>query len=130
VLCGDLNVALREIDVHPRERKAGAIGQRPDERAVLDRILSRGLVDLVRRLHPDDDAFFTWWAPWRNFRQLNRGWRIDYVLASAPLAARATRCDSLREFGTSDHAPLVVELADGAETAPGGAGAPADGAGP
>jgi exodeoxyribonuclease-3 len=110
LLCGDLNVARAEIDVHPRERKPGAIGQRPDERDLLARILRRGLVDLGRALHPDDDGLFTWWAPWRNLRQRNIGWRIDYVLASEPLAARVTRCDSLREFGTSDHAPVVVEL--------------------
>jgi exodeoxyribonuclease-3 len=113
VLCGDLNVARAEMDVHPRERKAGAIGQRPDERELFGRILGRGLVDLGRHLHPDDDALFTWWAPWRNLRQRNIGWRIDYVLASEALAARVTRCDSLREVGTSDHAPLVVELGPG-----------------
>ena len=110
VLCGDLNVAHTDQDLHPRERKPGVVGQRPDERALFDRVLSRGLVDVGRALRPDDDAFFTWWAPWRNMRQLNRGWRIDYVLASAALAARARRCESLREFGTSDHAPVVVEM--------------------
>jgi exodeoxyribonuclease-3 len=111
VLCGDLNVARAEIDVHVKERKPGAIGQRPEERDLLARILARGLVDLGRALHPDDDALFTWWAPWRNLRQRNIGWRIDYALASEQLAGRITRCDSLREFGTSDHAPLVVEMA-------------------
>ncbi|HEX7624842.1 MAG TPA: exodeoxyribonuclease III [Anaeromyxobacteraceae bacterium] len=110
LLCGDLNVAREEVDVHPRERKVGAIGQRPDERELFGRILGRGLVDLGRQLHPGDDALFTWWAPWRNLRQRNIGWRIDYVLASEALAARVTRCDSLREVGTSDHAPLVAEL--------------------
>ena len=108
VVCGDVNVARADIDVHPKERKAGAIGQRPDERALLERILSRGLVDVVRTLHPDDDQLFTWWAPWRNLRQRNIGWRIDYVLASTPLAARATSGVSQREVGTSDHAPVVV----------------------
>jgi exodeoxyribonuclease-3 len=111
VVCGDLNVTRAEIDVHPKERKAGAIGQRPDERELFSRILGRGLVDMGRALHPDDDGLFTWWAPWRNLRQRNIGWRIDYVLASAPVAARVTRCDALREVGTSDHAPLLVEIA-------------------
>ena len=110
VVCGDLNVARSDRDVHPKERKAGLIGQRPEERDLVARILGRGLVDLGRALHPDDDALFTWWAPWRNLRQRNIGWRIDYVLASEALAGRATRCDSLREFGTSDHAPLVADL--------------------
>ncbi len=109
VLCGDLNVTRAEIDVHPRERKPGAIGQRPEERERLARILAQGLVDLGRSLHPGDDALFTWWPPWRNLRQRNVGWRIDYVLVSEGLAPRATRCDSLREFGTSDHAPLLVD---------------------
>ncbi len=111
ILCGDLNVARAEIDVHVKERKPGAIGQRPEERDLLVRILARGLIDLGRALHPDDDALFTWWPPWRNLRQRNIGWRIDYTLASEQLAGRVTRCDSLREFGTSDHAPLVVEMA-------------------
>ena len=108
VICGDINIARADIDVHPRERKANAIGQRPDERALLDRILSRGLVDVVRTLHPDDDQLFTWWAPWRNLRQRNIGWRIDYVLATAALAARATSAVSQREVGTSDHAPVIA----------------------
>jgi exodeoxyribonuclease-3 len=112
LLCGDLNVARAEVDVHVKERKLGAIGQRPEERSLFARILGRGLVDLGRALHPEDDALFTWWAPWRSLRQRNIGWRIDYVLASEPLAGRVTRCDSLREFGTSDHAPQVVEMVE------------------
>jgi exodeoxyribonuclease III len=110
VVCGDLNVARTDMDVHPRERKPTAIGQLPEERAALERILSHGLVDVARALHPDDAELFTWWAPWRNLRQRNIGWRIDYVLASEELAAKATRFSSQREVGTSDHAPLVVEL--------------------
>ena len=66
------------------------------------------LVDVGRRLDPDNNELFTWWAPWRNLRQRNIGWRIDYVLASAPLAERALTAQSRREFGTSDHAPVVV----------------------
>jgi exodeoxyribonuclease-3 len=110
VVAGDLNVALTDRDVHPKERKAGAIGQRPDERALLSRILGHGLVDVGRALDPDNDGLFTYWAPWRNLRQRNIGWRIDYVLASAPLAARARRCAVFPDFGTSDHAPIVAEL--------------------
>jgi exodeoxyribonuclease-3 len=64
-----------------------------------------------RTLHPTDDAFFTWWAPWRNLKQRNIGWRIDYVVASAPLAASAATCVVQREFGTSDHGPVVATFA-------------------
>lgn len=111
LICGDLNVAREERDVHPRERKPNQIGTRPDERALFESVLSAGLTDVARRLDPDNDALFTWWAPWRNLRQRNIGWRIDYMLASDDLAATATSMTSMREFGTSDHAPVVTTFA-------------------
>jgi exodeoxyribonuclease-3 len=97
--------------VHPKERKPNQIGTRPAEREVLERLISRNLVDVGRALDPDNDNLFTWWAPWRNLRQRNIGWRIDYVLASAPLAARAAGSVVMREVGTSDHGPVVVTFA-------------------
>ena len=111
VLCGDLNVARTERDVHPKERKPNVIGQLPEERELLEKIIGRGLVDVGRALDPDNDELFTWWAPWRNMRQRNIGWRLDYVLASEPLARRATSCRVYREFGTSDHGPVIAEFA-------------------
>jgi exodeoxyribonuclease-3 len=110
VVAGDLNVARTDLDVHAKERKPGAIGQRPEERALLEAILANGLVDVGRAVDPENAGLFTYWAPWRNLRQRNVGWRIDYVLASAPLAARTRRCAVLADFGTSDHAPVVAEL--------------------
>jgi exodeoxyribonuclease-3 len=110
LVCGDLNVARADIDVHPKERKPRAIGQLPVEREAFARILDEGLVDVARQLEPDNEAIYTWWAPWRNLRQRNIGWRIDYVLASGDLASRAARCTVFREVGTSDHAPVVVEI--------------------
>jgi len=108
VLAGDLNVAREERDVHPKERKPHQVGTRPDERDLLERFLGEGLVDVGRALDPGNDALFTWWAPWRNLRQRNIGWRIDYVTASEALAARATSAVVQREVGTSDHGPVVV----------------------
>jgi exodeoxyribonuclease-3 len=108
VLCGDLNVARTERDVHPKERKPNAIGQLPEERELLESIIGHGLVDVGRALDPDNDNLFTWWAPWRNMRERNIGWRLDYVLASEPLARRAVSCRVQREFGTSDHGPVVA----------------------
>jgi len=112
VLCGDLNVARTERDVHPKERKAAAVGQLPEERELIERIISRGLVDVGRALDPDNDNLFTWWAPWRNLRLRNIGWRLDYVLASASLASRAESSVVQREFGTSDHGPVLVRFRD------------------
>jgi exodeoxyribonuclease III len=107
-LCGDMNVARTDRDVHPKERKPRAIGQLPEERALIERILGRGLVDVGRALDPDNDGLFTWWAPWRNMRQRNIGWRLDYVFASAGLAASAVTCPVQKDVGTSDHAPLIA----------------------
>jgi exodeoxyribonuclease-3 len=96
------------MDVHPKERRPNIVGQRPDERALLEQILDRGLVDVHRTLEPDNADLFTWWAPWRNMKQRNIGWRLDYVFASSALAARVTSCVVQREFGTSDHGPVVA----------------------
>jgi exodeoxyribonuclease-3 len=110
LLCGDLNVTATEADVHVKERRPGAIGQRDDERALFASLLGRGLTDVGRALDPGNTALFTWWPPWRGMRQKNVGWRIDYVVAERALAARARRCRVLAEFGTSDHAPVVSEF--------------------
>jgi len=110
VLCGDMNVARTDQDVHPKERRPGVVGQRPDERALIERILSHGLVDVHRTLDPDNTDLYTWWAPWRNLKARNIGWRLDYIFASEALAARATSCVVQREFGTSDHGPVVAVI--------------------
>ena len=109
VVCGDINIARTERDVHPRERKPGLIGQRPEERELFEALLGGHLVDVGRKLDPDNDNLFTWWPPWRNMRQRNIGWRLDYVLASPAIAARAASCRVLAQFGTSDHAPVIME---------------------
>jgi exodeoxyribonuclease-3 len=108
ILCGDMNVARTDMDVHPKERKPNVIGQRPDERDLLERIIGRGLVDVHRQLEPDNADLFTWWAPWRNLRARNIGWRLDLILASESIAARARSCVVRREFGTSDHGPVIA----------------------
>jgi len=110
VLCGDINVARAEIDVHPRERKPGIIGQRPEERELFEELLGGNLVDVGRALDPDNERLFTWWAPWRNMRSRNIGWRIDYVLASKTIASRVRSCVVLADVGTSDHAPVMMTV--------------------
>ena len=79
---------------------------------MIERILGCGLVDVGRTLDPDNDGLFTWWAPWRNMRERNIGWRLDYVLASTPLASKAISCPVQKEIGTSDHAPVVATFKD------------------
>jgi exodeoxyribonuclease III len=110
VLSGDLNVARERRDVHTKLQDVRQIGQTPAEQAQLERIIGRGLVDIARKFRPDDDRLFTWWAPWRNQREKNIGWRLDYVLAHESLAAHATDFSVAREFGTSDHGPVTVNF--------------------
>lgn len=111
IVCGDMNVARTDADVHPKERKAGAIGQRSDERELFERVLACNLQDVGRALDPDNERLFTWWPPWRSLRQKNQGWRIDYVLASMDRGLRAVDCQVQAEVGTSDHAPVVATIA-------------------
>jgi len=91
VLCGDLNVARTEMDVHPKERKPRAIGQRPEEREILERIISRGLVDLGRALDPDND-------------QLSPGGRPGATCGSATSAGASTTCSPAPRSQRGPHA--------------------------
>jgi len=110
VLCGDINIARTEIDVHPRERKP-VIGQSPEERALFEELLGEHLVDVGRALDPDNENMFTWWAPWRKMRERNIGWRLDYVLATPSIAKTARSCVVFRDVGTSDHGPVMMTTA-------------------
>jgi len=111
VLCGDYNVARKPIDVHPTLRK-DMIGQSKEERALIDGFFSHGLVDLGRYVDPDNDRLFTWWAPWRNLRQRNIGWRLDYVAAHHSLVDQSCTCKVYREVGASDHGPVIAHILD------------------
>ena len=111
ILCGDINIARADIDVHPKERKPGVIGQRAEERELFEALLDGQLVDVTRALDLDNQGLFTWWPPWRNMRQRNIGWRLDHVFASEALAAGATACPVQKDVGTSDHAPVMATFA-------------------
>jgi len=123
LLCGDFNVARTERDVHPKLRDSHLTGQTAGERALLEELFAQGLTDLGRHFAPDDDALFTWWAPWRQYRERNIGWRLDFIASSPQLTPKATRCTAVREFGSSDHAPVTAmfegPLFDPSEVKPG-----------
>jgi exodeoxyribonuclease III len=108
IICGDMNITRTDMDVHPKERKPKAVGQRPEEREAFERILRHGFTDLGRHFDPDNDGLFTWWAPWRDMRKRNIGWRLDYILASPEMTKAATGCIVQALVGTSDHAPVVA----------------------
>jgi exodeoxyribonuclease-3 len=112
VLAGDINIARTEMDVHPRERNPRKVGQTAEERALFEELLGVGLTDTGRAVDPDNEGLFTWWAPWRNMRQRNIGWRLDYLLVSPGIAGRVKSCVVEAEVGTSDHAPVMMTIND------------------
>lgn len=111
ILCGDINIAHREIDLKNWRSNQKNSGFLPEERAWMSRVLSEGgLVDVYRRLHPDTTAeCYTWWSnrgqAWAN----NVGWRLDYHLATPALAERARSAHIHKASRFSDHAPLTIQ---------------------
>jgi len=111
LLCGDVNIAHREIDLRNWRSNRKNSGFLPEERAWLGRVFDElGWVDVYRHLHPGTtgDAY-TWWSnrgqAWAN----NVGWRIDYQIATPGLAAKARRAEIYKRVRFSDHAPLIVD---------------------
>ena len=117
-VCGDFNVAPDDADVWDPAQFVGLTHVSAPERAALASVLDWGLVDVFRRFHPDGGVF-SWWDYRSGDFHKNHGMRIDLVLASASLDARATSAEVDREarkkspagYKPSDHAPVVVEFA-------------------
>jgi exodeoxyribonuclease III len=118
-VCGDYNVAPEDLDVWNVEAVHGATHVSPPEREAMARLRAWGLVDVVRRFHPEG-GFYTWWDYRAGNFHKNIGMRIDHVYATSPLASRATAAERDRDARKpstypgppSDHAPLVVDFAD------------------
>jgi len=109
-LCGDFNVAHTPLDLaRPRENQKNS-GFLPEERAWFGELLAQGWVDVVRKLHPGEPNLYSWWSQRGRAREKDIGWRLDYVLASPELAARAKSAWIEKKAALSDHAPVWVEL--------------------
>jgi len=111
VICGDWNIAHREIDLKNWKSNQKNSGFLPEERAWLTRVFDElGWVDVYRHLYPDvgPDAY-TWWSNRGQARAKNVGWRIDYQIATPGIAAKAVLAGVYKERRFSDHAPLMVE---------------------
>lgn len=111
ILCGDWNIAHREIDLKNWRGNRKNSGFLPEERAWLTRVFDElGWVDVYRRLYPDatGDAY-TWWSNRGQAWAKNVGWRIDYHIATPAIAATAQAAGVYKEQRFSDHAPLTVD---------------------
>ena len=109
VICGDYNICHEAIDIHNPKMK-GVSGFLPEEREWLGDFLDSGLIDSFRYLNPEKQEY-SWWSYRANSRANNKGWRLDYALATKPLQEKLKRSVILPEAIHSDHCPILLELA-------------------
>jgi exodeoxyribonuclease-3 len=111
VLCGDWNIAHREIDLKNWKSNQKNSGFLPEERAWLTRVFDGlGWVDVYRRLHPETlGECYTWWSNRGQAWAKNVGWRIDYQIATAGIAKTVQRAEIYKSERFSDHAPLIID---------------------
>ena len=112
VVCGDLNVAHREIDIKNAKANRGNSGFTDEERAAMTRLLESGFVDTFRHRYPDRTDVYSWWSFMPKVRERNIGWRIDYFLASARIADEIVEAGVACDIMGSDHCPVSLELTD------------------
>ncbi|MDO4743937.1 MAG: exodeoxyribonuclease III [Clostridia bacterium] len=110
VLCGDLNVAHKEIDLkNPKTNRRNA-GFTDEEREKMTRLLDSGFCDTFRQLYPDREGIYSWWSYRFHAREKNAGWRIDYFITSNRLSDKIRTAEIHTEVFGSDHCPVSLEL--------------------
>lgn len=110
VVCGDLNVAHKEIDLkNPKSNRKNA-GFTDEERDKMTELLDSGFIDTFRYFYPDAEGIYSWWSYRFNARANNAGWRIDYFLASEALRERLNGAKIHTEIEGSDHCPVELIL--------------------
>lgn len=114
ILCGDYNICHEPIDIHDPVRNATNSGFLPEEREWMTRFLSAGFIDTYRHLNPDKQEY-TWWSYRFNARTNNKGWRIDYCMASQAMQPHLKSAFILNDAIHSDHCPAVLEIAEASE---------------
>ncbi len=110
IVCGDLNVAHKEIDLKNPGSNRGNAGFSDQERGSFQQTLDLGFTDSFRHLHPDVTGAYSWWSYMFHAREKNSGWRIDYFLVSNRLADQIRSANIHSEILGSDHCPVELEL--------------------
>ncbi len=110
IVCGDMNVAHKEIDLkNPATNRRNA-GFTDEEREKMSTLLDSGFVDTFRHFYPDATGRYSWWSYRFHAREKNVGWRIDYFLVSSRLVPRLKSADICSDVLGSDHCPVVLEM--------------------
>jgi exodeoxyribonuclease-3 len=111
VVCGDFNVAHKEIDLaRPKPNYNKSAGYMQEEIDGMDRLTGGGLVDTFRRYYPNATEKYSWWSYRAGARAKNVGWRIDYFLVSEAFVSRVKDAFILNDIFGSDHCPVGIEL--------------------
>ena len=110
IICGDLNVAHKEIDLKNPASNRGNAGFSDEERSSFTKLLECGFTDSFRHLYPDTTGAYTWWSYMFQARQKNAGWRIDYFLVSNRIASRIKAATIYSDIMGSDHCPVGLEI--------------------
>lgn len=110
IVCGDLNVAHKEIDLkNPKTNRKNA-GFTDEERGKFDSLLKSGFIDTFRYFYPDTEGIYSWWSYRFNARKNNAGWRIDYFLVSKALEDKLEGAKIHTEILGSDHCPVELTI--------------------
>lgn len=108
IVCGDLNVAHKEIDLkNPKTNRRNA-GFTDEERDKMTMLLDSGFIDTFRHFYPDKEHMYSWWSYMGKARANNTGWRIDYFVTSKALESRLEDAEIHMEILGSDHCPVVL----------------------
>jgi exodeoxyribonuclease-3 len=110
ILCGDYNIAHKEIDIHDPKSNKKSSGFLPEERAWMDRFLASGWLDTFREIHPEPDRYSWWSQRFPSVRLQNKGWRIDYINATENLKKNVINAEIFPEVKHSDHCPVYLEI--------------------
>ena len=110
IVCGDMNVAHKEIDLKNPGPNRGSAGFTDEEREKFTKLLDAGFTDTFRHLHPDLTGAYSWWSYRFKARQNNAGWRIDYFLVSDRIKNKIVTASILPEVMGSDHCPVMLEI--------------------
>ncbi|MFS0781752.1 exodeoxyribonuclease III [Bacillus sp. 1P06AnD] len=110
ILCGDLNVAHKPIDLKNAVSNRGNSGFTDEEREKMTCLLEAGFVDSYRYLYPDKTGSYSWWSYMNKVRERNIGWRIDYFILSSELASYLSEAFIHSEIMGSDHCPVGIEI--------------------